>query len=170
MSLIYEPSKTTHWKNLHPSKMMLLGSQNLNEGEELIAKIKTITVQGIKNQQGQDESVPVAEFYNAPPMVLNITNCRAIACLYGELYDRWAEKSIQIYATKVKAFGSEVLALRVREAIPETGQDLAAWETKLKDATTLPELQTAFMAIPKHIKSQLIGVKDEMKEVLSENN
>ena len=36
MSIIYEPSKTTHWRNLFESKSMLLGSHNLNEGEELV--------------------------------------------------------------------------------------------------------------------------------------
>ena len=36
-SIVYEPSQTTHWKNLFPNKTMLLGSHNLNEGEELVA-------------------------------------------------------------------------------------------------------------------------------------
>ena len=43
--VIYEPSQTTHWKNLFPEKMKLLGSQNLNENEELIATIKKVAIE-----------------------------------------------------------------------------------------------------------------------------
>ena len=72
--LVFEPSQTTHWKNLFPSKMMLLGSQNLNPGEELIATISSVEAQEIKNKNGKPDIVPVARFENAPPMVLNIPN------------------------------------------------------------------------------------------------
>lgn len=145
---------------------MLLGSHNLNEGEELVAKIQSVNVETIKNTSGKDEKVPVARFYNAPPMVLNITNCRTIACLYGERYDEWAEKSIQVYATKVKAFGEEVTALRVREAIPQSGEDLSTWENTLRQCESMEQLQEAYMSIPKHMKPQLAEIKDEMKAKL----
>jgi hypothetical protein len=167
-NLVFEPSQTTHWKNLFPSKMLLLGSQNLNEGEELVAKIQKVEVQKIKSSTGNEDQVPVIQFENAPPMVLNITNSRTIASLYGERYDEWIGKSIQIYATMVKGFGGgQVMGLRVREAIPDTGQDIEAHETALKSCSTMEELQAAFMAIPKHLKPRLISVKDEMKENLS---
>ena len=165
--LVFEPSKTTHWKNLFPSKMMLLGSQNLNEGEELIAQIKAVEIQAIKSQSGQEEFVPVCQFENAPPMVLNITNSRTIASLYGECYDHWLGESIQIYATKVKAFGIEQMALRVREARPETTHDISHHESDLMACTSLGDLQRVFMAIPKHIKPRLVSVKDEMKEKIN---
>ena len=161
--IIFEPSKTTHWKNLFPNKMMLLGSQNLNEGEELIATISHVEIQEIINQNGKSEHVPVVQFTNAPPMVLNVTNSRSIASLYGEHYDKWVGSSIQVYATKVKAFGVEQMALRVREAIPDTKEDIKAFENRLKKCKTMSELQKAFMAIPKHLKPRLVDIKDEMK-------
>lgn len=169
-SLVFEPSQTTHWKNLFPSKMMLLGSQNLNPGEELIATIKSVSVEEIKNTSGQTEKVPVVKFDNAPPMVLNITNSRTIANLYGERYDDWPGHSIQIYATMVKAFGSEQMALRIREAIPDTKQNVDAHENALKACTTIADLQKVFMAIPKHLKPRLVSVKDEMKEQINAGN
>ena len=165
--LIFEPSKTTHWKNLFPSKMMLLGSQNLKEGEELIAKIAGVEIQEIKNTSGQTEHVPVARFENAPPMVLNITNSRTIASLYGECYDEWVGQSIQLYATKVKAFGVEQMALRIREARPDVHQNLDEFENALKACTTIQDLQQVFMAIPKHLKPRMVAVKDEMKEQIN---
>jgi hypothetical protein len=162
--LVFEPSTTTHWKNLFPNKMMLLGSQNLNEGEELIATIKYVEIQEILNQSGKKESVPVIQFTNAPPMVLNITNSRTIASLYGERYDTWVGCSIQIYATKVKAFGQEQMALRIREAIPDTQQDIKQFEDRLKSCTTMADLQKAYTAIPRHLKPRLAALKDTLKE------
>jgi len=165
--LIFEPSKTTHWKNLFPNKMLLLGSQNLNEGEELIAKIKSVEIEEIKNIKGKTEYVPVLKFENAPPMVLNITNSRSIASLYGEHYDHWIGESIQVFATKVKAFGQEQMALRVREAKPDTGQDTGEHENALRACTTMKDLQSVFMAIPKNLKPRLVNIKDEMKEAIN---
>lgn len=166
-TLVFEPSHTTHWKTLFPSKMLLLGSQNLNEGEELVAKILDVQIQEIKNQAGKNENVPVARFENAPPMVLNITNCRTIATLYGERYDEWAGHSIQIYATMVRSFGETVTALRVREAIPDTDQDIGQYERALQACESLDDLKNVFMGIPKHIKPRVVALKDEMKETIN---
>jgi hypothetical protein len=168
-NLIFEPSETTHWKTLFPNKMMLLGSQNLNEGEELIAEIKSVDVEEIRNQSGDTELVPIAKFTNAPPMVLNITNTRTIANLYGDCYEGWTGKSIQLFATKVKAFGKEGLALRVREAIPDTSEDIESYEIALRSCNSMSELQKEFTQIPKHLKPKMITVKNEMKENLNES-
>jgi len=168
--LVFEPSQTTHWKNLFPNKMLLLGSQNLNEGEELIAKIKAVHRQQVKDKNGKDEEVSVVQFENAPPMVLNITNARTIANLYGELYSNWVGCSLQIYATKVKAFGQEQMALRIREAIPNVGQDTTEYENALRACTTMADLQKVFMDTPKHIRPMITATKDEMKGKLSEKS
>lgn len=165
--LVFEPSKTTHWKNLFPSKTMLLGSHNLNPGEELIATIKSVEIQEIASTSGQKERVPVVRFENAPPMVLNITNSRSIASLYGERYDQWPGNHIQIFATKVKAFGVEQMALRIREVIPDTNQDISGHESNLRACTTMDDLKKCFMAIPKHLKPKLEGVKNEMKGIIN---
>jgi hypothetical protein len=166
-NLVFEPSTTTHWKNLFPNKMLLLGSQNLNDDEELIATIKSVAQQEIKNTSGKDETVSVIQFDNAPPMVLNITNARTIASLYGEMYSDWIGCCVQIYATKVKAFGLDQMALRIREAIPDTNQNVDEYENLLRASTTIGDLQKAFMAIPKNLKPKLVAVKDEMKEQIN---
>jgi hypothetical protein len=165
-NLIFQPSETTHWKTLFPNKMLLLGSQNLNEGEELIAEIKGVDVNEIRNQDGKTELVPVAKFTNAPPMVLNITNTRTIANLYGDSYEGWVGKSIQLFAANVKAFGKEGLALRVREAIPDTNESLESYEIELRACKNTAELQKEFTQIPKHLKPRMVEIKNEMKEKL----
>ena len=166
--LVFEPSQTTHWKNLFPSKMMLLGSHNLNESEELIGEISEVGIQQIKDPRtGKNEEVPVIRFANAPPMVLNKTNSRSIAMIYGDRYESWIGCSIQIYAAKIKAFGEEQMALRVREAIPDVGQNIAEHERSLRECTTMQDLQSAFLAIPKHLKPKLVPIKDEMKVTIN---
>ena len=169
-SIVYEPSQTTHWKNLFPNKTMLLGSHNLNEGEELVATIDHVEMQSIKNQSGQNEEVPVITFINAPPMVMNITNVKTIASLYGDYYHDWKGQSIQIFATKVRAFGEDKMALRVRAAIPDTNEDVDQYVQSLESCNTLQELKAAFTAIPKHLKSRLIENKDFMKNKIGASN
>ena len=162
--LVYQPSSTTHWKNLFESKTMLLGSHNLNEGEELVGQIASVAIQSIKNQNGKDEKVPVLQFTNAPPMVLNITNTKTIAGLYGDRYDGWEGKSIQIYATKVKAFGSVTTALRIRAVVPVDNNDLQQFATQLDGCQNLEQLKQCYMSFPNNIKSALSAHKDEVKQ------
>jgi len=166
-NLVYQPSQTTHWRNLFESKTMLLGSHNLNEGEELVAQINHVAIQEIRNTNGKKEKVPVIQFFNAPPMVLNITNTRTIASLYGDNYDGWCNQYIQVFATKVKAFGQEQMALRIRQSKPSVGEDTSGYEQQLRDCTDIGMLQNVFMAIPKHIKPKLNALKNEMKGKLN---
>lgn len=176
--IVYQPSKTTHWRNLFENKSMLLGAHNLNPGEELVAKIASVhTNQEITGNKGVKEHVSVIKFENAPPMVLNVTNTRTIASLYGEYYDNWIGKSIQVYATEVKAFGNITMALRIREAIPDTGEDVSEYIDLLKRCQSMKELQDAYFSIPKHLKGsgsstgkQLNQIKEEMKGKLDVRN
>ncbi len=172
--VIYEPSQTTHWKNLFPEKMKLLGSQNLNENEELVATIEKVAVEKVKNSTGRDENMPVISFTNAPPMILNVTNSKSIATLYGESYKNWAGKSIQLYATKVR-FGKDMVdGLRVRNIIPSANIDLEPHKQNLMKCLSLEELQEVFSRIPKYIKGKVIDEKNKMKAKLqgveNENN
>ena len=167
--IIYQPSVTTHWRNLFESKSMLLGSHNLNEGEELVCAISSTSIEVIKNKNGKDERVPVLQFTNAPPMVLNITNTKMIASLYGDLYDAWVGKSIQVYATKVKAFGAVTMALRVRPVIPANSQDLQQYVTQLNQCGNIDQLKNVFMSLPNNVKPELSSLKDEIKSRLESN-
>jgi hypothetical protein len=123
--------------------------------------------QDIKDSNGKVEQVSVVEFEQAPPMVLNITNARTIANLYGDSYTAWIGRSVQIYATEVRAFGAGMVqALRIRAAIPDTSENVDAYEDELRACASIQALQKAFMSIPNHLRqkgSALIATKDEMK-------
>ncbi len=162
-NVIYQPSVTTHWRNLFESKAMLLGAHNLNQGEELVVKITGAGIQSIKNKAGKEEKVPVITFENANPMVLNITNTKTIASLYGDLYENWIGKSIQVYAAKVKAFGVEQMALRVKLAVPASIDDMNMHANTLRQCQTVDQLKSAYMNLPVNVKGQLSQLKDEIK-------
>ena len=167
-NIIFQPSVTTHWRNLFENKSMLLGSHNLNEGEELVCEISSTGLQTIKDKSGKDEQVPVILFTNAPPMVLNITNTKTIAALYGDLYDRWIGRSIQVYATKVKAFGSVTTALRVRPVIPANSNDLKQYVDQLNKCGSIDQLKQVFMSLPNNVKPELTQLKDAIKAQLEQ--
>lgn len=166
--IIFQPSTTTHWRNLFKNKSMLLGAHNLNEGEELVCEMVSVGIQQIKDKNGKNEEVPVLTFTNAPPMVLNITNTTTIAELYGSDYKKWQGQKIQVYATNVKAFGKTSEALRIRPK-KITSEDLSQYENALKNCKSLDELKSVFMGLPKHVMPKLSKLKDIKKGELCES-
>lgn len=164
--LVFQPSVTTHWKNLFEKKTMLLGSHNLNPGEELVLQIASVSVRAIKGDKGREERVPVIQFNGAPPMVLNITNSTIIASLYGEYHDAWIGKYIQLFAAEINHKGVKKTALRVRPKMPNVGQDFSNEEAAIRSCKSMQELQSIYMNLPANVKSALVSVKDEMKAKL----
>ena len=167
---VYEPSQTTHWKNLFPHKTQILGSHNLNPGEELIATIESVAIEPMMNKNGKEENLPVAHFTNTPPMILNVTNSRTIASLYGPWQDNWIGKKVQIFATNVKSFGGgEELGLRIRTLIPADADEVKSYRDRLSSCRDMNELQSAFLKVPTHLRRQLISLKDQCKEKLTQS-
>lgn len=166
--IIYETHATGHWKELFVSKNKLLGGHNLQVGEEICATIKSVGIDTVYDKELKtDKELVVLNFDGKiPPMALNVTNSETISMLHGNTYTAWQGKKILIYTSKVKAFGKEHDALRVRAKIPRD-QDNTVHIAALKACTTLAGLQSAFTGLDKHIQGALISVKDEMKGKLS---
>ena len=166
--IIYETNATGHWKELFASKNKLLGGHNLQPGEEICATIKSVGIDTVYDKEAKaDKELVVLNFDGkVPPMALNVTNSETIALLHGNTYTQWQGKQIFIHTSKVKAFGKEHDALRVRAKIPRD-QDNSQHEKKLRECKSMQELQAAFMTMPKHIQGAVLSVKDEMKGKLS---
>lgn len=117
----------THWKIFHNPDY--IGAYVLSPGEELIATFKSVGMESVAGVSGKKEECMVARFVesNIKPMILNATNCKTIAKMYGTPYvEQWSGRKIQIYATEVQAFGDTVEALRIRPREPQaTKPDLA---------------------------------------------
>lgn len=107
----------THWKKL--TNPNYLGSYAFQPGEEKTLTIKEVRREIVKSQNG-DEECTVAHFVeNEKPLILNKTNCDAIAKLWGTPYiEDWTGKRITLKVKKISAFGEMVDAVRVSKDRP----------------------------------------------------
>ena len=78
--------------------------------------------------QGNDADIRSVVYFSETPkgLVLNKTNARAIASLYGDESDDWAGNQIRLYATEVDFKGEQMLALRVRLRAPQPARQRTA--------------------------------------------
>lgn len=120
----------THWKKLQNPDY--LGAYSLQPGEEPIYTIAKVGPEMVTGPDGKKDECTVAHFTEkAKPMVLNATNCKTIAKIYNTPFiEHWVGKKIQIYAAKVKAFGEDVEALRIRPKAPASSKPVM--DTKYK--------------------------------------
>ena len=103
-------------------------------------------------------------------MVLNKTNAKTIASLYGNHVEAWPGKRITIYVQKnVRAFGSVTDALRIKDYKPKDNVDVAKCIELLDQSTTLEELKANFMSLNKSEKGhpEVDNFKNQLKKQLS---
>lgn len=109
----------THWKKQDDPNY--LGAYSLMDGttKELTATIEKIVIEDVKNERGT-EKCRVMYLKGQKPMILNTTNSKAIEKALGTPYiEDWANKSIIIYVARIKAFGDEIDALRIKPSAPK---------------------------------------------------
>lgn len=154
----------THWKKLQNPDY--LGAYSLQPGEEPIYTIARVGLEMVIGADGKKDECTVARFVEkVKPMILNVTNCKTIANMYGTPYiEDWTGKRIQIYAAKIKAFGEEVEALRIRPKAPVVqkatlDQSYKGWPAALEAVrngeTTLEYLETRYI-IPSDCKQIML--------------
>lgn len=84
------------------------------KGSTLVLTIKDIKPEKLKGHSGKEETKEVLYFAETRKgLVLNKTNAKRIAILYGKMTGAWAGKQITLYTEKVQAFGETHNALRV---------------------------------------------------------
>ena len=107
----------TDWRSLMDKTY--LGSYELPEGKDIVVVIDHCEGAKIKGTTGEEKKAPILFFQGKKkPMVLNSTNSKTIAKLYGRHIESWAGKPIAIYATQTLAFGETVECIRVRPTAP----------------------------------------------------
>lgn len=82
----------------------------------------TVTIDYIAREQitgtgGKKEECTVAHLQGVKPFILNATNCKTIAKLYGNFIEDWAGKQITLFATTTKMAGETVECLRIRPKV-----------------------------------------------------
>lgn len=110
-------TEKTHWKLLiNPD---YIGAYALPDGEDLTVKIDYVQVEEITGTGGKKEHCTVAHLVNQKPMILNVTNSKSIAKLYGPYIEDWQGKLITLFASTTKLAGETVECLRIRPKVAE---------------------------------------------------
>jgi len=156
----------THWKKLRNPDY--LGAYALQPNEELVLTIKKAGVETILGVEGKKEDELVIHFNeDYKPMIVNATNAKTIAKVHKTPYvEEWIGKKIQIYARRIRAFGEDMDALRVRDFIPQTKEvDVAKAVVIINQADTLDALKKAYSSLTKEEQGhpEVIKAKDKRK-------
>lgn len=105
----------THWKLLiNPD---YIGAYALEEGQDLTVTIDWVQQETVTGTGGKKEECTVAHLVGQKPMILNVTNSKMIAKLYGPYIEDWAGKPITLYASTTKLAGETVECLRIRPKV-----------------------------------------------------
>lgn len=159
-------SKLTHWKQLKNPDY--IGAYALQPGEELILTIKSCGLEQVVGTDGKKQDCLVVHFVeDVKPMILNNTNAKTISKVHQTPYmEQWQGKQIQIFARRIRAFGEDVDALRVRDFVPKTTTiDPSKAIASIQACTTLDELKKAYAALSKAEQGHpdVIKAKDAKK-------
>lgn len=143
-------TEKTHWKRLiNPD---YIGAYSVPEGEDLTVKIDFVRVEEITGSQGKKDTCSVMHLVGEKPMILNVTNSKSIAKLYGPYIEDWAGQFVTLYASTTRMAGETVECLRVRpqvaqrkpKPIPEQRLDAAIKAIQAGTYTT-DKLRAAFL-------------------------
>ena len=114
----------THWKKVFNSDY--LGSCDLEDGKDLKAVIKSVTVRKVKSTDGKEQDRNVASFTDSKlkPMILNATNCKVVKKFAKSSFiNDWNNIPIQIFVKDdIRAFGDVTEGLRIRDIQPVMGK------------------------------------------------
>ena len=118
-----------HYELLYPS--LYIRAADLH-GKDVTLTIDRIEVMELQRADGSKEKKPCVFFAetvkkareNGEPdkakrLVMNKTNARTVAGLYGTETDEWVGKKVILYAAMVSAFGKQTEAIRIRAEKPK---------------------------------------------------
>lgn len=107
-----------HWKRYFDNEY--LGSWDLGQGDHAVVIERVQQGELPVRGTSRKERKPVVFFVGKKkPMILNTTNAKSIAAMYGNDTAAWTGKSIAIYATVTSFGGEEVDCVRVRPTPPK---------------------------------------------------
>ena len=85
------------------------------KGNDLALTIKSVAIEKVIGGKGREESCPVLHFEEAKKgMVLNKTNAKMVAKLYGTDPEVWVGKTITLYPTTTDYQGETTECIRIR--------------------------------------------------------
>lgn len=149
----------THWKQLvNPD---YLGAYSIPEGEDLTVTIDFVRSEEVAGSGGKKEICSVAHIKGDKPWILNMTNQKAIARLYGPYIEDWQGKAVTLYASTTKLAGEMVECIRVRPQVsaprktPISAERFKKALDSIKAGTYTAEKLRAGFALTKPQETQL---------------
>ena len=141
----------THWKKLMNPEY--IGAYWLPEGEDVTVTIDFVIREMITSTGGKKEECTVAHLKNGvKPFIMNATNSKTIAKLYGNFIEDWAGKKITLFASTTRLAGDTVECLRIRPVVATrtipaiTSERFSRGLASIKQGTyTASELRTKFI-------------------------
>jgi len=89
------------------------------EGKDYTLTMREVRAGDLTQGGGKKSKRPIVYFEGAEKgLVLNATNGKTIAALYGTKTEAWIGKAITLYATKTEMAGQTVDCIRVRPSVP----------------------------------------------------
>ena len=102
----------------------------------------TVVIEGIGREDFSGELKPILHLRDSKDLVLNKTNAKTIASVYGDEIDHWTGKAIILYATEVDFRGEIVQAIRIRREHPKAPEAYRTGALTTAQIMELKELYT----------------------------
>lgn len=148
----------THFKKLMNPKYF--GAYEFQPNEKKVLTIDKVQNETVKGQDGKDEECLVCYFVDAKPMILNVTNCKAIAKAHGSSFiEDWQGKEVTLFTTQVSAFGTVTEAVRIEQIAPKPKPFISddkfskAIESIKAGKTTIEKIQNVYQLTDEQIKT-----------------
>ena len=109
----------THFRKFMDQE--LLGSWDLPDDRDVVVTIAKVIGGELTGLGGKKSKKPVVTFAGKEKkMVFNVTNCKAVAGMYGNHVEKWEGKRIALYVstTRDPSSGGDVPCIRVRPQVP----------------------------------------------------
>lgn len=91
------------------------------QGKDVTLTIEKVEAGNITGTGGKKSRKPVVHFkegQNKKPLALAVTNCKAIASMYGNDVEQWVGKRVTLYPTTTSFGGETVECIRIRPVKP----------------------------------------------------
>lgn len=96
-----------------------LGAWDLPAGKDVTVTIVSVAAETVRNAANKEARKPVLMFQGKNKgLLLNKTNAKTVAAMYGTDTTKWAQKRISLYATTTMMGPERVDCIRVRPSVP----------------------------------------------------
>lgn len=113
------------WNDKDVLNPRFLGSWDILNGSLIVKIIEAKTEEVDNYRTNKKENKLVIYLVNQKPLVCNITNAKAISkALKSKFLDDWKGKNIEITTKRIRAFGEDTEALRVKDIAPTVKKEV----------------------------------------------